>query len=226
MELSLWKSLGIFITNGNHHSQSWEGKRLWSHLKQFIYFIYLFYLGRHWVLVVACGLSCSMVCGVLGPWPGMEPSSSALEDGFLTPGPPRKSQSHFLFLSLLPIFFLTPSLISDTRRQLLWSFCPWLFISMVKWLLMEPPGISMGLRGSWKKVDELAWELWAVGMQKGDVYLRRTLLTKTDWAIHIGRAEDGEEILELSRLKIPSNWTQTSSHLPPFQTPRAYFIIC
>ena len=53
--------------------------------------IFVFWFWLHWVFVVACGLSCSMACGILVPRPGMEPVSLALEAGFLTTGPPRKS---------------------------------------------------------------------------------------------------------------------------------------
>ena len=45
-------------------------------------------------LVVVCGLSGSTACGILG----IEPAPLALEEGFLTTGPPGKSQFH-LFLS-------------------------------------------------------------------------------------------------------------------------------
>ena len=46
-------------------------------------------------LVVAVqGLRCLGACGILVPQPGIEPSSPALEDGFLTPGPPGKSFLH------------------------------------------------------------------------------------------------------------------------------------
>ena len=144
----------------------------------------------------------------------------------LTPGPPRMSWSHFLFLSLLPIFFLTPSLMSDTRRQFLWSFCPWLFISMVKWLLIEPPGISMGVRGSWKKVDELTWELWAVGMQKGNV--SESYIVNKKWTrlyIQVGQRMERKS-WNFPDWQYPLTRLKPSSHLPPFQTPRAYFIIC
>ena len=41
-------------------------------------------------LVAIWGLSCPEACGVLVPWPGMEPMSPALEGGFLTTGPPVK----------------------------------------------------------------------------------------------------------------------------------------
>ena len=34
-----------------------------------------------------------MTCGILVPRPGIEPTSPALEDEFLIPGPPRKSPS-------------------------------------------------------------------------------------------------------------------------------------
>ena len=42
-------------------------------------------------VVVVHGLSCLMASWVLVPGPGIEPVSSALEDGFLTTGPPRNS---------------------------------------------------------------------------------------------------------------------------------------
>ena len=42
-------------------------------------------------LVVAHGLSCSLACGILVPWPGIEPTSPALVGRFLATGPPKKS---------------------------------------------------------------------------------------------------------------------------------------
>ena len=44
---------------------------------------------------MACQLSCPITCGILVSWPGIEPASSPLEDGFLTTGPPWKSPSTF-----------------------------------------------------------------------------------------------------------------------------------
>ena len=41
-------------------------------------------------LVVVHGLSFLVACGILVPEPGIEVSSPALEDGFLTTGPPGK----------------------------------------------------------------------------------------------------------------------------------------
>ena len=40
---------------------------------------------------MVCGLSCSVVCGILVPRPGIEPMSPVLADGFLSTGPPGKS---------------------------------------------------------------------------------------------------------------------------------------
>ena len=42
-------------------------------------------------LDVARGLSCPAACGILLPWPGIEPTSPVLEGGFLTTGPSGKS---------------------------------------------------------------------------------------------------------------------------------------
>ena len=53
-------------------------------------------------VLVLCGLICSMACGILVPWPGIEPTFHALEGRFLTTGPPGKSPpflSLFLWLS-------------------------------------------------------------------------------------------------------------------------------
>ena len=43
-------------------------------------------------VVAACGLRCPAACGILVPRPGIEPTSPVLEGGFLTTGPPGKSQ--------------------------------------------------------------------------------------------------------------------------------------
>ena len=53
-------------------------------------------------LVVACGHSCLVACGILAPHPEIEPTSSALEGGFLTTVPPGKSSScQFLHLQIM-----------------------------------------------------------------------------------------------------------------------------
>ena len=48
-------------------------------------------LGTQASVVVACGPSRSTAYGILVPWPGIEPVSSAVAGGFLTIGPPGKS---------------------------------------------------------------------------------------------------------------------------------------
>ena len=45
-------------------------------------------------VVVVCGLSCPVACGILVPQPGIEPTSPALEGRFLTTGPPGKSKNN------------------------------------------------------------------------------------------------------------------------------------
>ena len=42
-------------------------------------------------VVAVRGLICPVACEILVPRPGIEPSSTALEGGFLTTGPPGKS---------------------------------------------------------------------------------------------------------------------------------------
>ena len=52
--------------------------------------MYLFFLTAL-ALYCGSGLSFPTACGILVPQPGTEPSSPALEGGFLTTGPPGKS---------------------------------------------------------------------------------------------------------------------------------------
>ena len=44
-------------------------------------------------IVVARGLTCSVACGILVPWPRVKPTSPASRGRFLTPGSPGKSPS-------------------------------------------------------------------------------------------------------------------------------------
>lgn len=46
-------------------------------------------------MVALCGLNCPAACGILVPGPGIKPEDPALEDGFLTTGPPGKSLEAF-----------------------------------------------------------------------------------------------------------------------------------
>ena len=59
--------------------------------------------------VVARGLSCSAAYAILVPLPGIKPESSpALQNGFLTTGPPGKSQDLLLIEEMYgSLFFLT-----------------------------------------------------------------------------------------------------------------------
>ena len=59
-------------------------------------------------VVVAHGLSCATGCGILVPQPGIEPTSPALAGGFLTTGPPGKSQDfYFQEVNFINIFLYT-----------------------------------------------------------------------------------------------------------------------
>ena len=57
----------------------------------FFFFFFLTVLGLSCGVRVcsrgARGLSCLMACGILGPWPGIEPASPPLEGKFFTTGP-------------------------------------------------------------------------------------------------------------------------------------------
>ena len=58
-------------------------------------------------VVVACGLSCPVACGILVPRPGIEPTSPALEGEFLATGLPGKPPASPCFDSFPPssLFF-------------------------------------------------------------------------------------------------------------------------
>ena len=58
----------------------------------FIFFPFILFklIWLCWVLVAARG---PLACGILIPEPGIKPTSPALEDGFLTTGPPGKPLS-------------------------------------------------------------------------------------------------------------------------------------
>ena len=67
-----------------------------------IYFI-LLYFWLHWDFFVAHGLSRPTPCGILVPQPETEPTSPALEGGFLTIGPPGRSLNKKSFLTHLDL---------------------------------------------------------------------------------------------------------------------------
>ena len=50
-------------------------------------------------VIMTCRLWCPVACRILVPWPGIEPMSLALQDRFLTIGPPRKSQNHLFWFN-------------------------------------------------------------------------------------------------------------------------------
>ena len=52
-------------------------------------------------LVVEGRLSCPAACGILVPWPGIQPASPALQGGFLTTTPPGSSLPYTLKLLYL-----------------------------------------------------------------------------------------------------------------------------
>ena len=53
-----------------------------------------------WLRSYSTGLICPTACGILVPRPEIKPVSSALEGGFLTSGPPGKSQCFCFFSSI------------------------------------------------------------------------------------------------------------------------------
>ena len=95
----------------------------------------------HEILVVVRGLSCPMACGILVPWPGIEPMSPALQSRLLISGPPGKSPSQPVF----KVWYTAASgnghllvkAILETCQVLIFKYCPfkvmvlaWEFIAL------------------------------------------------------------------------------------------------
>ena len=68
-------------------------------------------------LVVVCGLSCPLACGILVPRPGIELMSPALEGRFLTTAPPGKSLCYSFEAQTL-VMFLYSKFFSDFQLPL------------------------------------------------------------------------------------------------------------
>ena len=69
----------------------------------YIYFFFLL-IWLRWVFIPVPGLTYSPptpACGILLPQTGTEHTSPALEGGFLTTGPPRKSPSDIFILDFI-----------------------------------------------------------------------------------------------------------------------------
>ena len=78
-----------------HVLQFWEKK--FTNIYLFIYFCLCWVLvGAHGIFRCASQVSCSVVHGILVPWPGTEPTSPVLEGGFLITGSLGKSLENFL----------------------------------------------------------------------------------------------------------------------------------
>ena len=84
-----------------------------------------------WTLVVACGLSCSKVCGILVPQPGTEVMSLILQGRFLTTQPPWKSWKGCLSSEA--------SRWSEVDCGLSYSHSLWLFLALL--VLMEAASV-------------------------------------------------------------------------------------
>ena len=59
----------------------------------------------HTTIVGMHGFSCPLGCGILVPWPGIKPSSPALQGGFLTTGLPGKSLFFYFIWTLFPVAY-------------------------------------------------------------------------------------------------------------------------
>ena len=93
------KALGVSYLNKCNQG-AWEFEAILRHLLLAILFFFFFFFLRiffswfFFILFVFWPLL--MTCGIIVTWPGIEPASAALQDGFLTAGPWRKSLNNNL----------------------------------------------------------------------------------------------------------------------------------
>lgn len=78
-------------------------------------------------LVAALRFSCSSACGILVPWPGIEPKFPTLQGAFLTTRPPVKYPSPWYYdanlcFSLMPLLWEGPCPCSWAPNW--WGLCP------------------------------------------------------------------------------------------------------
>ena len=74
------------------HKIPWERILEWVAVA-FSNTFFFFNLFTYFIYLATSGASCGKACGILGPQPGTEPASLALQGGFLTTGPPGKSHT-------------------------------------------------------------------------------------------------------------------------------------
>ena len=87
MEVLKWKPLEEFLIN----LLLWLCGVLVVAHRIFHYSTWILWLWSLGSVVTLGRLSCFKACGILVPWPGIEPTSPALQSRFLTTGPPGKS---------------------------------------------------------------------------------------------------------------------------------------
>ena len=101
------------------------------------------------------GLSCPTVCGILVPWPGIEPTSPPMGGKFLTIGPPGKSH-HPLFKNISD----HPSFPSSSQ--------PWCMLELPREVLnLWCPGPTPGQT---PEAEGLALVLWTFNHSCFDLY--------------------------------------------------------
>ena len=94
-------------------------------------------------VVVAHELCWFAACGILVPWPGIEPVSPAWEGGFVTPGSPGTSPHHFLSAHPSLVFLKTIRVqLNSTCEEPALRWCCWLML----WLCSH-------VHGRWQPLD-------------------------------------------------------------------------
>ena len=78
----------------------------------------ILYLWCKGSVVIAHRLSCSVACGILVPWPGIEPMSFALQGRFLTTGSSGKSPDRYFKLKVQTVRTCIQKVLSQVELKL------------------------------------------------------------------------------------------------------------
>ena len=123
-DLSLWcagsslQHTGFSLVVACGFSLSSCGAQAPGHMGSVVCGMQSLYLRRTSSVVVAHGLSCPVACGILIPWPGIEPTSPALQGRLFITGPPGKSL-HVVLISTYKLRILC--LLRELTSSLLYS---------------------------------------------------------------------------------------------------------
>ena len=149
--------------------------------------MYLFKFWLCWIFLAACRFSYPETCRIVVPWPGIKPSSPALEDEFLITGPPSRSPGCASWANSGLLHWGSLSLSEHTCvHYIKWTVTSslslefWLEMQLMQlhWCRSKQRGFSRGRR-TWD-------ELWGRTSAQGEVRSTGTSYGREAWNFLLG----------------------------------------